>query len=161
MSTVSFFLTVYIKIHSQYWTFTKCSSNLPSFSLNHIWPPSPLLLINCIFAVMYFRLSKAAVSRYKKLKEQSTAGLKDIVAHHKYTEVGIHTHASGVQYMTRRSWQGAGSNNWSTTLLISSIYISVHVYCTHEFNKVICSLRWSLLRLLAAIADKFLQDMHI
>ena len=46
-----------------------------------------------IGAIMYFRLSKAAVSRYKKLKEQSTAGLKDIVAHHKYTEVGIHTHA--------------------------------------------------------------------
>lgn len=37
----------------------------------------------------YFRLSKAAVSRYKKLKEQSTAGLKDIVQHHKYTEVII------------------------------------------------------------------------
>ena len=79
---------------------------------------------------MYFRLSKAAVSRYKKLKEQSTAGLKDIVAHHKYTEVGIHTHASGVQYMTRRSWQVAGSNNGSTTLLISSIYICTRILYT-------------------------------
>jgi len=35
------------------------------------------------------QLSKAAASRYKKLKQESAAGLKDIVQHHKYTEVSI------------------------------------------------------------------------
>ena len=79
---------------------------------------------------MYFRLSKAAVSRYKKLKEQSTAGLKDIVAHHKYTEVGIHAHSSDVQYTMRRLWQGAGSNDGSTTFLISSIYMCTCILYT-------------------------------
>ena len=67
-----------------------------------------------ICALMHFRLSKAAVSRYKKLKEQSTAGLKDIVAHHKYTEVRIHTKAVDIDYMCRFC-QEDGSNNQQTS----------------------------------------------
>lgn len=51
-----------------------------------------LYYCQCILSIIVVRrpcrLSKAAVSRYKKLKQQSTEGLKDIVQHHKYTEVG-------------------------------------------------------------------------
>ncbi|XP_067941641.1 intermembrane lipid transfer protein VPS13A-like [Watersipora subatra] len=42
------------------------------------------------------QLSQAAASRYKQLKQQSAEGFKDIVQHHKYTEVIVDVEASYV-----------------------------------------------------------------